>query len=144
MSATDTMRWMGRSARGKASTVGHSMKDRVLEKRFERASDEADRLRLENEMLRDEVAETRTEHGRILDLLESRLSESDARVSRLSESDARVEKRSHRGRWLLFLMAIGGGAWAVIRMRSSDSGRDEWGEQVPRGPAVTQSSTATI
>ena len=134
MSATDTMRWMGRSARSKASTAGHSMKDRVLEKRLERASDEADRLRSENEMLRDEVAETRSEHRHILDLLESRL----------SEPDTKAERKSHRGRWLLFLMTLGGGAWAVIRMRSTSNGQEEWGEQVPHGPAVTQSSTATI
>jgi hypothetical protein len=131
MSATDTMRWMGRSARSKASSVGHSMKDRVLEKRLERASDETDRLRLENEMLREEVVETRSEHQHILDLLESRLAESDAKSGR----------RSHRGRWLLFLTALGGGAWAVIRMRSTDRGHDEWGEQVSHGPAVTQSGT---
>lgn len=134
MSATDTMRWMGRSARNKASTVGHSMKDRVLEKRLERASDEADRLRFENEMLRDEVTETRSEHQHILDMLESRL----------SDADPKAEKRSHRGRWLLFLMALGGGAWAVIRMRTTSNGHDEWSEQVPPGPAVTQSGTATI
>jgi len=134
MSATDTMRWMGRSARSKASSMGHSMKDRVLEKRLERASDESDRLRLENEMLREEVAETRSEHQHILDLLESRLAGSDAKSGR----------RSHRGRWLLFLTALGGGAWALIRMRSTNQGHDEWGEQPSHGATVTQSGTSTV
>ncbi|MGH2634655.1 MAG: hypothetical protein ACRDHU_00665 [Actinomycetota bacterium] len=133
MSATDTMRWMGRSARGRAHAVGHSMKDRVLEKRLERTTDEADRLRLENDMLRDEVAETRTEHQRILDVLETRLSEAESGT-----------KKTHRGRWVLFLMALGGGAYAIIRTRTAGNGHGEWEADDRTGPAVTQTSTATI
>jgi hypothetical protein len=119
MNAVDTMRWMGRSARSRAGAVGHSLKDRTLEKRLERTSDEADRLRFENDLLRDEVAETRSEHGRILDLLESRL-----------ERDAEAEKagKHHRGRWLLFLGAIGAGAFAWFRMRSDREADDAWGD----------------
>jgi hypothetical protein len=118
MNAADTMRWLGRSARSRAGAMGHSLKDRALEKRFERTTDEAERLRFENELLRDEVAETRSEHGRILDLLESRL-----------ERDAEAEKgrKHHRGRWLLFLGALGAGAYTWFRMRSSRENEDAWG-----------------
>jgi hypothetical protein len=116
MSAVDTMRWMGRSARSRAGAMGHSLKDRALEKRLERTSDEAERLRFENDLLRDEVAETRSEHGRILDLLESRL-----------EQDAANGKKHHRGRWLLFLGAIGAGAFAWYRVRSTPETEQAWG-----------------
>jgi hypothetical protein len=99
---------MGRSARNRAEVVGHQMKDRALEKRLERASDEADRLRFENDLLRDEVTENRSEHSRILELLEKRLSAPQ-------EIEVEVEKKSHKGRWLLFLMALGGGAYAWMK-----------------------------
>ena len=61
-----------------------------------RLSSEADRLRFENEMLRDEVDEARTEHRRILDLLDERL----------PEHAENGEHQSHKGRWLLFLIAV--------------------------------------
>jgi hypothetical protein len=136
MTATDTMRWMGRSARNRAQWMGHSMKDRVLERRLERASDESDRLRMENDMLRDEVQQTRSEHERILDLLESRLSAPQ-------EVEVDVEQRkSHKGRWLLFLTAIGGGAYAWMRMRGQN-GHNEW-QEMTEGQAATQTGSAGI
>jgi hypothetical protein len=130
MNATDRMRWMGRSARSRAEAMGHSMKDKGLERRLDRATDEADRLRFENERLREEVDRTRSQGERMLDLIERRLSEA-------AESEENG-KRSHAGRWLMLLVALGGGAYAVIRTRSSNAGRDEWGNI----PAVTESSTA--
>lgn len=132
MMATDAMRSMGRSARGRVNAVGHSMKDRLLEKRLERTTDEADRLRLENDLLRDEVEESRTEHRRILDLLETRLTEPE------------TKPKKHRGRWLLFLMAVGGGAYAYLRSRRTADEPDMWQEERPTVPAATGSSTATI
>jgi hypothetical protein len=138
MSVSNTMRWMGRSARNRAEVVGHQMKDRALEKRLERASDEADRLRFENELLRDEVSENRTEHGRILDLLEKRLSEP-------AEIEVEVEKKSHKGRWLLFLMALGGGAYAWMKNRGNGTGgTDEWAGHLSDAPSTTQSGTSTL
>lgn len=139
MSVGTTMRWMGRSARNRAEVVGHQMKDRALEKRLERASDEADRLRFENEMLRDEVTENRTEHSRILELLEKRLSNPP-------EIEVEVEeKKSHKGRWLLFLMAVGGGAYAWMKKRSNGrSGTDEWAGHLSDAPTTTQSGTSTL
>jgi adenylosuccinate synthase len=138
MSVGTTMRWMGRSARNRAEVVGHQMKDRALEKRLERASDETDRLRFENELLRDEVSENRTEHSRILDLLEKRLSEP-------SEIEVEVEKKSHKGRWLLFLMALGGGAYAWMRNRANgSSSTDEWAGHLNEPPTTTQSGTSTL
>jgi len=105
MGMTGTMRGYGSTARFKAEAAGHRMKDRMLEKRMERSSQEAERLRLENQLLRDEVEESRTEHHRILDLLEERMEHDE-------------KGRSHMGRWMLFLLALGGGVYALIhRMR---------------------------
>lgn len=138
MSAIDTMRSASRGARHRAGAMGHSLKDRVLEKRLDRAADEAERLRFENDLLRDEVAETRSEHGRILDLLESRL-------DRVPEVEA--DRNGHRGRWLLFLGAIGAGAFAWFRMRSSGAGEEDWSSKSPGMndlPAMTRSGTGSI
>lgn len=140
MHAIDTMRSMGRGARSRAGAMGHSLKDRALEKRLDRTATEAERLRFENDLLRDEVVETRSEHGRILDLLESRL-----------DRDAETEggRRHHRGRWLLYLGAIGAGTFAWFRMRSSrDAGEETWGPEPTGGmndlPAMTRSGSSTI
>jgi hypothetical protein len=138
MSVSNTMRWMGRSARNRAEVVGHQMKDRALEKRLDRASDEADRLRFENGLLRDEVSENRTEHSRILDLLEKRLSDP-------TEIEVEVEKKSHKGRWLLFLMALGGGAYAWMKNRGNGTGStDEWAGHLNEAPTTTQGGTSTL
>lgn len=110
MTVSSTMRNYGRAARFKAGSMGHQMKDRSLEKRLDRASDEADRLRFENEMLRDEVDEARTEHRRILDMLDERL----------PEHTEDGEHHSHKGRWFLFLLAIGGGIYAFVRSRRQE------------------------
>ena len=106
MGMTGTMRGYGSTARFKAEAAGHRMKDRMLEKRMERSSQEAERLRLENQLLRDEVEESRTEHHRILDLLEERMQHDE-------QEDARGH--SHKGRWMLFLLALGGGVYALVR-----------------------------
>jgi len=138
MSVGTTMRWMGRSARNRAEVVGHQMKDRALEKRLERASDEADRLRFENDLLRDEATENRSEHSRILELLEKRMSAPQ-------EIEVEVEKKSHKGRWLLFLMALGGGAYAWMKNRSNGTGsNDEWAGHLSDTPTTTQSGTSTL
>ena len=108
MGMTGTMRGYGSTARFKAEAAGHRMKDRMLEKRLDHSSQEAERLRLENQVLRDEVEESRTEHHRILDLLEERMQHEDEK------------KRSHKGRWMLFLLAIAGGAYALVRRMSDD------------------------
>jgi hypothetical protein len=135
MNAKDRMRWMGKSARSRAEAMGHSMKDWGLERRLDRATDEADRLRFENERLREEVEQTRSQGERMLDLFERRLSET---VETEDEG-----KRSHRGRWLMLLLALGGGAYAVIRTRSWNAGRNEW-SGLKDVPTVTESSAATL
>ena len=71
MGMTSTMKGYGTAARFRAEAVSHRMKDRVLEKRLDRTAHEAERLRLENQLLREEVEDSRTEHHRILDLLEA-------------------------------------------------------------------------
>jgi hypothetical protein len=114
MGMTGTMKGYGSAARFRAEAVSHRMKDRVLEKRLDRTAHEAERLRLENQMLRDEVEDSRTEHHRILDLLEERMQE---------ETKDEDEGRSHKGRWLLFLLALGGGAYAFVR-RMREKGTD--------------------
>ena len=113
MGMTGTMKGYGTAARFRAEAVSHRMKDRVLEKRLDRTAHEAERLRLENQLLRDEVEDSRTEHHRILDLLEERISE-----------NGNGNGRSHKGRWMLILLALGGGAFAIVR-RMRDSGT-EW------------------
>jgi hypothetical protein len=112
MTVASTMRDYGRAARFRAGSMGHQMKDRSLEKRLDRASSETDRLRFENEMLRDEVDEARTEHRRILDMLDERLPE---------HAENGERRHSHKGRWLLFLVAIGGGIYAFVRSRHPES-----------------------
>jgi hypothetical protein len=136
MSVGTTVKWMGRSARNRAEAVGHQMKDRALEKRLERAHEESERLRLENEMLRDEVNESRTEHRRILDLLERKIGDVEIEVEG-------KKSHSHKGRWLLFLMALGGGAYAWVRMRSNGNGYGEWSEPTT-SPTATQTSASTL
>jgi hypothetical protein len=116
MGMTGTMRGYGSAARFRAESAGHRMKDRMLEKRLDRSSEEAERLRLENQLLRDEVEESRTEHHRILDLLEDRMAEKD---------DENGHGGSHKGRWMLFLLALVGGAYALMR-RMRENGT-EWG-----------------
>jgi len=133
MSATETMKWMGRGARSRTGAVGHAIKDRALEKRLRRASDEADRLRRENDLLRDEVSETRSEHRRILDALEARLAEP-------ATVEVDVESRSHRGRWALLLIALGGGTYAWLRARANGFSGEAW---VGGRAAVTERGTAT-
>ena|SRR5215211_2331509 len=114
MDMSGTMKGYGSAARFKAGAAGHRMKDRMLEKRLDRQSQEAERLRLENQLLREEVEESRTEHHRILDMLEERMGEHED-----------GNGRSHKGRWMLFLLALGGGAFALARrMRGNGT---EWG-----------------
>jgi hypothetical protein len=124
MGMTGTMKGYGTAARFRAEAVSHRMKDRVLEKRLDRTAHEAERLRLENQLLREEVEDSRTEHHRILDLLEERISE-----------NGNGNSRSHKGRWMLILLALGGGAFAIVR-RMRDSGT-EWST----GSGTTDSGT---
>jgi hypothetical protein len=130
MSATDTMRWMGRSARHRAETLGHTVKGRTLERRLSRTADEAERLRMENQMLREEVDRERDDHRRMLDLLERHVADSLA-------GDTGKSKR-RRGRWFLFLTALAGGAYALSKMRSQAGGRGDWDET--GAPALTDSA----
>jgi hypothetical protein len=137
MSVGSTMKWMGRSARDKAESMAHEVKDRATERRLERATSETERLRHENDLLRDEVSESRAEHRRILDLIEERFSEMTA------EEDSDGKKRSHKGRWFLFLVAAGGGIYYWFRQRSAPTGDDEWTSNLADMPAVTESGTTT-
>lgn len=120
MSMTETVKGYGSAARFRAESAGHRIKDRMLERRLDRSSQEAERLRLENQLLRDEVAESRTEHHRILDLLEERMSEHQT-----ENGHGNGNGRSHKGRWVLLLVALGGGAFAIVR-RMRENGT-AWG-----------------
>jgi hypothetical protein len=116
MGMTGTMKGYGTAARFRAGAVGHRVRDRVIEKRLDRAAHEAERLRLENQLLRDEVEDSRTEHHRILDMLEERMP--------TNGQEEQANGKSHKARWMLILLALGGGAYAVFRqMRHGD---DEW------------------
>lgn len=120
MGMRSAMKGYGSAARLRAETMGHRAKDRMLEKRLDRAHHDSDRLRWENDMLRDEVQEARTEHRRILDLLEERL-----------PVEAEENHGSHKGRWLLFLLALGGGAYALFRQFRPAT--EEWNTGNPGG-----------
>ncbi len=134
MAMTGTMRGYGTAARHRAEAVGHRMKDRMLEKRLDRASHEAERLRLENQMLRDEFEDSRLEHHRILDMLEERLPEDGPEDGK---ENGEGRKKSHKGRWMLFLLALGGGAYAVFRQRRH---ADEWSRTDPDRLATSASA----
>jgi hypothetical protein len=131
-----SMRSMTKSARNKAEAVAHSMKDRALEKQLDRTSEESERLRIENDLLRDEVAASRSEHQRILDLLDTHLAETT------EPAQPKEKKRRHRGRWLLVLTAIGGGAYALSRRRTAGE-LDAMG-MPDGGRGSTGSGTATL
>ena len=137
MSVGNTVRWVGKSARDKAESMAHDVKDRALERRLDRATVETDRLRTENDLLRDEVTESRAEHRRILDLIEERFNEMSA------EDETTGKKRSHKGRWFLFLIAVGGGVYYWFRQRSAGSSGDEWTSNLSDMPAVTETGTTT-
>ena len=136
MSVGTKMRMVGMSAKDRAESVAHEMKDRASERRLDRAQAESERLRNENDLLRDEVSETRSEHRRILDLLEERFAELSDEVE-----TADGKKKSHKGRWFLFLLAAGGAAYYWFTQRNGVT--DEWGVQTSGGPSVTESSTTT-
>lgn len=116
MALSDTMKWMGRSARNRAEVVSHQMKDRALTMRLDKATEENDRLRTENRTLKDAMEESRTDHERILSLLERHRDETEVDVD---------DDKSHKGRWFMFLMLLAGGAWAWMKSKGSDS--MDWG-----------------
>lgn len=106
MTVTDTMRLAGRTVRHRASVVRHGVKDRLLERRLERAMEENERLRGESALLRDEMKEERSEHEQIVSLLEERTN----------------GHRVHGGRWLLVLTLLAGSAYAAMRLRGNAHG----------------------
>jgi hypothetical protein len=113
MELTDTMRWMGRSARNRAEAVGHQVKDRSLGMRLERATEDNERLRTENRTLKQTVEEARADHERILTLLEQHRDETGP--------EPEDDEGSHKGRWFMFLMLLAGGAWAWMKSRGADA-----------------------
>ena len=136
MNVGTKMKMVGIGAKDRAENMAHDMKDRAVERRLDRAHAEGERLRNENDLLRDEVTETRTEHRRILDLLEERFAELSEEVD---EVDGK--KKSHKFRWFLFLVAAGGAAYYWFTQRGGVT--DEWGVSTSGGPAVTETSTTT-
>lgn len=139
MSVGSTMKWMGRSAKERAENVAHDMKDRALERRLDRAHAESERLRHENDLLRDEVSESRAEHRRLFELIEERFND----MTTDEDEETTGKKRSHKGRWFLFLLAVGGGVYYWMRQRSGGAGEDEWGSGMADMPAVTETGTST-
>jgi hypothetical protein len=107
MPLSDTMKWMGRSARSRAEVMSRQMKDRALTMRLDKAAEENDRLRTENRTLRDAMEDSRADHVRILSLLERHR----------DETEVEPDGSSHRGRWFVFLMLLAGGAWAWMKSR---------------------------
>lgn len=120
MALSDTMKWMGRSARNRAEVVGHQMKDRALTMRLDKAAEENDRLRTENRTLKEAMEESHADHERILSLLELHRDETEVDV------DGNDEK-SHKGRWFMFLMLLAGGAWAWMKSKGQGGDSMDWG-----------------
>src|SRR5213594_499808 len=104
MEVPSKVRRMGSGARRRAELVGHRVRDRRAQTRMDGMSEDNERLRTENRMLREEVEESRRERLRILDLIEEALSNRGS------------ENGTHRGRGLLLLLILGSGAYAAIRM----------------------------
>jgi hypothetical protein len=123
MALSETMKWMGRSARNRAEVMSHQLKDRALTMRLDKAAEENDRLRTENRTLKDAMEESRVDHERILSLLERHRDETETDVD---------DERSHKGRWFMFLMLLAGGAWAWMRSREG-SDTMGWGERSATG-----------
>jgi hypothetical protein len=138
MALSETMRWMGRSARNRAEAVGHDVKDRALTMRLDRAAAENERLRTENRSLKDAVEESQTAHERILSLLEQHRDETEAMASE--------DEGSHKGRWFVFLMLLAGGAWAWMKSHGQGpesmdwGGRTSTGEQTYGGTGITSAA----
>jgi hypothetical protein len=133
MALSDTMKWMGRSARSRAEAMSHQMKDRALTTRLDKTAEENDRLRAENRSLKDAVEESRADHERILTLLERHRDE--------TEADADQDAGSHRGRWFMFLMLLAGGAWAWMKNREQRSDT-MWGAGEPTTSGTGMTSAA--
>jgi hypothetical protein len=96
----DGAKVLSRTTQMKAQGVRHGLKDRILERRLDRAQQEADRLEHENSMLRDQLEESHQEHERIIDLIDERLNRPKGKGGRF---------------FLLLLLAIGGFVWMRIR-----------------------------
>jgi hypothetical protein len=101
---TDSAKSFGRTAQG----VRHGLKDRMLERRLDRMSDETERLESENSMLRDQLEENHEEHQRILDMI-----------------DERVKRSKGKGGRFFFLLLLGAGAFAWMKMRNPEM-IDRW------------------
>jgi hypothetical protein len=101
---TDQAKSLSRSAQG----VRHGIKDRMLERRIDRMHDETERLESENSMLRDQLEESHDEHQRILDMI-----------------DERLKRSKGKGGRFFFLMLLGAGAFAWMRMRKPEM-LDRW------------------
>jgi predicted Fe-S protein YdhL (DUF1289 family) len=130
MALSETMKWMGRSARERAEVMGHQMKDRALTMRLDKASEENERLRTENRTLKETMEESRTDHERILSLLERHRDE--------TETGTEADEGSHKGRWFLFLLLLAGGGWAWMRSRDGSDAMG-WGDR----PATDDSMGGT-
>lgn len=126
MAVTDTMKWMGRSARNRAEAMSHQMKDRALTMRLDKASEENERLRTENRTLKEAMEESRSDHDRILSLLEQHR----------GETEVDEDGKSHKGRWFMFLMLLAGGAWAWMKSKGQGTDGMDWGGR----PATTDTS----
>lgn len=124
MALSDTMKWMGRSARNRAEVVGHQMKDRALTMRLDKAAEENDRLRTENRTLKEAMEESHADHERILSLLELHRDETEVDVDVDDDDD---DGKSHKGRWFMFLMLLAGGAWAWMKSKGQGGDSMDWG-----------------
>jgi hypothetical protein len=91
-------------------TVGRAKDGAMLhlsEAKIDRTAKENDELKIENRLLREELADHRSEHKQVLDLLEK---------SRISTSGSTSSRRKFK---LLRLIAIGGTVYAIVTKTSA-------------------------
>jgi len=91
-------------------TVGRAKDGAMLhlsEAKIDRTAKENDELKIENRLLREELADHRSEHKQVLDLLEK---------SRISTSGSASPSRKFK---LLRLIAIGGTVYAIVTKTSA-------------------------
>lgn len=125
-SAKGGAKLLGKGAKAQAELMGHQVKDKALERRIDRLDEENRELRVENRTLKDEVKTSRADLQKLIDMFERHTAEGG----------------SHKGRWLLFLMAAGGGAYyAWTRMMGGNGSM--WSERVSETFSGVRSGAAS-
>lgn len=115
---------MGNRMTERVSELGDRAKDRMMERRIDKVDRENDRLQHEVRMLRDDLQEERGALQRALDAL-----------ARDEHVTVETDGRARRGRTLLRLVVIGGGAYLL----GARAGRQRYDQIVDKAKGLTDS-----